>query len=340
MDGSIRLTTGERKMLLRLYRSGQNRHVSRHAHVLLLLDLGQSYRSVQQLLFASFDLIAATVRRYRKGGVVAIAEEEVHPEATIPVWLLQVVQWLTPKHPEDFGYVRRRWTCGILREVLAWETGQRVSCEQVRRGLRRLQFVWRRPRPVVGPKDPDYARKLRRIQRLLARLPTSETALFQDEVDVQLNPKIGACWMPRGRQAEVVTPGNNEKRHLAGSLAWRTGTLFVSPPAWRRNAQLFVEHLEDLRRRLRSYRKIHIICDNARFHDCRLVRDYLQRWGHRLELHYLPKYAPETNPIERVWWRMHEAVTRNHRCPNIHQLLADVFRWFKEQKQFQFQSQF
>ena len=32
----------------------------------------------------------------------------------------------------------------------------------------------------------------------------------------------------RGQQAEVVTPGTNEKRHLAGSLHWRMGTLLVS----------------------------------------------------------------------------------------------------------------
>jgi len=28
----------------------------------------------------------------------------------------------------------------------------------------------------------------------------------------------------------------------------------------------------------------------------------------------LPVYAPETNPVERVWWQLHEAVARNHRC--------------------------
>jgi transposase len=31
------------------------------------------------------------------------------------------------------------------------------------------------------------------------------------------------------------------------------------------------------------------------------VTEYLARWGGRIKLHYLPKYAPETNPIERVW---------------------------------------
>ena len=185
-----------------------------------------------------------------------------------------------------------------------------------------------RPRPMVGPVDPDYLMKLRRIKRLLARLPAYETAVFQDEVDVHLNPKIGPCWMLVGEQATVETPGNNVKRHVAGSLVWRTGTLLVSGPAKRRNAETFVAHLDDLRRSLRGFKKIHVICDNAPFHDCRRVRDYLVRWGHRIVIHYLPKYAPETNPIERVWWHLHEVVTRNHRCRSIEELLDLAYQWF------------
>jgi transposase len=338
MEGSIRLTAGERKVLLKIYRHGKDPQVCRRAHVLLLIAEGQSYRAIAQLLFASFDLIAAAVRCYRAGGVAAVAGETPPSGATVPLWLLQVMQWLTMRQPEDFGYLRRRWTCGMLREVLAWETGQQVSQETIRRGLKRMCYVWRRPRPVVGLEDPEHQQKLRRIQRLLARLSPCETALFQDEVDVHLNPKIGSCWMLRGQQSQVITPGNNEKRHLAGSLVWRTGTLIVSAPGRRRNAKFFLTHLDDLRRRLRGYRKIHVICDNARFHDCRAVQAYLARWHHRIELHFLPKYAPETNPIERVWWHLHETVTRNHRCLSMQQLLDDVLQWIDNHGAFAIES--
>jgi transposase len=45
-------------------------------------------------------------------------------------------------------------------------------------------------------------------------------------------------------------------------------------------------------------------------------------------LHYLPKYAPQTNPIERVWWHFHETITRNHRCRGLAELLAQAQEWF------------
>jgi transposase len=277
-------------------------------------------------------LINEAANLHRTGGVKAVTVSR--DQESLPAWLTHVAEWVSKATPEDFGYFRRRWSCETLAEVLAWETGTQRSAEAIRRALHRLGFVWRRPRPVVGPVDPDHAKKLQRIRDLLAGLPANETAVFQDEVDIHLNPKIGSCWMPRGQQTEVPTPGNNEKRHLAGSLIWRTGTLIVSAPTRRRNAELFVAHLDDLRCRLRGSRRIHVICDNAAFHRSRLVLDYLARWGHRIVLHYLPKYAPQTNPIERVWWQLHETLTRNHRCATIDELLSDVFQWINRENCF------
>ena len=50
--------------------------------------------------------------------------------------------------------------------------------------------------------------------------------------------------------------------------------------------------------------------------------------SHRLVLHFLPKYAPETNPIERVWWHLRETITRNHKCQTLPELVQQAFDWF------------
>ena len=179
--------------------------------------------------------------------------------------------------------------------------------------------------------------KLRKIRALLRDLPPDEVAFFMDEVDINTNPKIGAMWMPRGQQAVVQTPGVNTKRYLAGSMHWRTGELILSEAGCQRNADLFLRHLDDLRRRFRRYRRIHVICDNALFHKperCRKVREYLAQWGDRIVLHFLPTYAPETNPIERVWWHLHEEITRNHRCRNIEERLDLIFDWSATKRRF------
>ena len=172
----------------------------------------------------------------------------------------------------------------------------RVSDDTVRRMLRREDLVWRRPRPVPGRSDPRGAYKLRRIRELLRDLPDDEAAVFQDEVDLNLNPEIGCMWMPRGERAEVVTPGTNVKRYMAGSISWRTGEL-VETLGDRRDAALFVRHLDELRRRFRRYRVIHVVCDNARFHTpegSKLVRAYLRSGATGSSCTTCPRTRPST----------------------------------------------
>jgi transposase len=245
--------------------------------------------------------------------------------------------------PAEFRFVRSRWSYEALAVVLREDYRVRVGRETVRLWLRSAGLVWRRPRPVIRPKDPDREAKLRALRALLHGLPGDETAVFMDEVDVNLNPKVGCQWMRRGEQAVVETPGTNEKRYLAGSIHWRTGRVFLSEgkPRAALRPSLFLRHLDDLRRAFRQYRVIHIVCDNAGTHTAersKAVRAYLEEWGMRVKIHYLPKYAPDTNPIERVWWRLHEAVTRNHRCQSMDELLNLTFDWFETRTHFRFRS--
>lgn len=327
MDGILRLSAKERKTCLTTYRAA---NPARRALILLLLDQERSYREITAATLASPTMIRAVKKDWEAGGVSCVLGTQER-QLVVAYWLLVVVRWLLHKTPRDFGFFRTRWSCALLA-LLLWEQERiRISAETVRRGMRQMEFVWRRPRPVVGLHDPDHDAKLRKIKRLISSLPADETAVFQDEVDINLNPKIGACWMVRGEQAEVVTPGNNEKRYLAGSLHWRTGQLLLSAPGRRRDADLFVAHLDDLRRRLRGYRVIHVVCDNARFHDCGKVQAFLARYEGRIILHFLPKYAPETNPVERVWWHLHDTLTRNHRCRSIEELLQEVYDWTDQQ---------
>ena len=47
--------------------------------------------------------------------------------------------------------------------------------------------------------------------------------VFIDEVAIDLNPKMGFAWMPRGEQKAIETPGDNRKRYPAGALHAETG---------------------------------------------------------------------------------------------------------------------
>ena len=337
---SIRLSTGDRNALLGHYRADPDPQVRLRAHVLLLLGDGYPWATIAAVLFTSPDTIARWKGRFQSGGVAAVlGRPRGRRRSAAWAWAAVVVLWVLARRPAAFGFARSRWSCEAVAVLLRDDYAVAAGRETVRRWLRAAGLVWRRPRPVLRPKDPDRAAKLAALRRLLHGLPADETAVFMDEVEVHTNPEVGCMWMRRGEQAALQTPGTDERRVLAGSLHWRTGRVFLTEgqPKEGRTAALFCRHLDDLRRALRHYRAVHVVCDNARTHKpegARLVKRYLERWGGRIALHYLPSHAPECNPVERVWWRLHEAVTRNHRCGSMGELLELTFAWLATRTHF------
>ena len=67
-----------------------------------------------------------------------------------------------------------------------------------------------------------------------------------------------------------------------------------------------VEFLKHLLRHLRG--KVVVIWDRLPAHRSRLVKDFVTQHPARLQLEWLPAYAPELNPVEYLWghWKDHE----------------------------------
>ncbi len=50
-------------------------------------------------------------------------------------------------------------------------------------------------------------KKMAAIHKALDECCAEHPVFYEDEVDIHLNPKIGADWQLRGQQKRVVTPG-------------------------------------------------------------------------------------------------------------------------------------
>jgi transposase len=234
--------------------------------------------------------------------------------------------------PQESGYARPTWTQELLIRVLAQRTGITISVGTMSRLLKRLGARLGRPQPFVEcPWDKARKdRRLRRLRRLARDLGPDEALVYLDEVDIHLNPKIGLDWMLPGQQKPARTPGQNQKRYLAGALDAHSGRVtYVEGP--RKTSLLFLQLLSRLvTRTYPRARKIHVILDNYGIHDSLQVHLALAtEAGQRLKFHFLPPYCPEHNRIERVWEDLHANVTRNHRCRTMEELMAQVRLYLK-----------
>ena len=228
--------------------------------------------------------------------------------------------------PQDYGWRRPTWTRELLVETMVRLTGIRIHVTTMSRALERIGARRGRPKQTVGCPWPKAAktRRLNRLRQLLATLSRREWAFYEDEVDVHLNPKVGLDWMGCGQQKEVLTPGQNEKRYLAGALEVRTRVV-VWVEGVRKTSYLFLDLLDRLVQEYPQARRLHLILDNYRIHSSDIVLAALSGYlGGKVELHFLPPYCPDHNKIERVWQDLHANVTRNHRCANMAELMDDV----------------
>lgn len=71
-----------------------------------------------------------------------------------------------------------------------------------------------------------------------------------------------------------------------------------------------IEFLAHLQRQIGG--KLTIIWDGLPVHKSRLVREFVAERRGRMELEFLPAYAPELNPVEYIW-----GYCKQHELPNL-----------------------
>jgi transposase len=295
---------------------------------LIIVNLlhGRSPSQTAEVLSLSRSTVYRVAGRFRQWGEVGLLDgREDNGERKLDERYLATLYRVVKSKPRQHGWRRPTWTREMMVETLRKQIGVRVHVATMGRALTMINARRGRPRPTVRCPWSKRAkeRRIRMIRGLLRHLPRGHVLVYEDEVDIHLNPKIGLDWMVCGQQKEVVTPGKNVKRYLAGALEAVTGRAIWVEGA-RKCSFLFVQLLEKLRVVYPHAKVIHVVLDNYRIHSSRIAQQAIAGFGGRIMLHFLPPYCPSENRIERLWEDLHAEVTRNHCCPNISSLMHEV----------------
>ena len=299
---------------------------TRYLIVIHLLE-GQTVTWISRTLKISRNTVYRTKHRYEKEGESGLFDRRSeNGERKVTEEFLERLVEVVAGDPQQYGWKRPTWTRELLIKTMTRQTGISIALSTMSQALQQIGARRGRPKPTVACPWPEAEKeqRLQEIETMIAKLPPDEIAVYEDEIDIHLNPKIGQDWMLRGQQKEVATPGKNQKRYLAGAQDARTGEL-IYVAGDHKNAMLFVFMLWELVLRYPKARKIHVVLDNFAIHTTPLIQSCLNtREGRRLVLHFLPPYCPDHNRIERTWQDVHANVTRNHKCKTMADLMRNV----------------
>lgn len=300
--------------------------------IVLNLGNGKTPTETADCLQVSRSTVHKIAKRFKEHGEAGLVDRrEENGEEKLEETYLGVLWNVVYSSPEEHGWPRPTWTREMLVITMKKKTGIEIHVSTMSRALAQIAARRGRPKPTVNCpwKERRKQRRLREIRKVVQELTAEEVGVYEDEVDIHLNPKIGLDWMVRGQQKEVVTPGKNVKRYLAGALDAVTGEL-IYVEGEQKNSLLFIELLWKLTQHYAEATKIHVILDNYSIHHTEQVKKSLASpEGQRLKLHFLPPYCPDHNKIERTWQDLHANVTRNHTCRDMHRLMRNVRAYVK-----------
>lgn len=322
----IRLSAERKRLLKRAIREARRWRLRRSILIILSCAQGWKVKDVASLLGCGTVTVWRVKKRFLAEGLEGLKDRRrTRSGAKATRHAAELLCRLVRASPQDFGLRRSTWTRALLAQQLYRQSRVRLSITAVGRLLARIGARWNRARPVVSCPWPQDKRKerLEQIEAMLANLPANEIALFEDEVDIHLNPKIGFDWMMRGEQKQIITPGQNAKRHIAGTLDPVSGEL-VWVRGDRKDSALFILLLDALARTYKGFKRIHLILDNYCTHKSNATGQALEKLRGKVQLQFLPPYCPQENKMELIWLHLHRNVTYNHQLSTIEELLQQA----------------
>jgi transposase len=243
------------------------------------------------------------LRSARRGGEKALAARKSpgpNPKLT-KRQKQQVFRWINGKDPRQYGFDFGLWSRRIV-QTLIWERfGVELSVTAVGRLLAELEITPQKPLRRAYERDPkaiakwmkeDYPRLRARARRRGAKI------FFLDEAGIRSDSVLGRTWAPKGQTPEVETSGRRQSVNAISAINAR-GEFWFKVYTQRLNKERFLHFLKAFMRGRRI--PVFLVIDGHPAHRARIIAEYVQSLKGRLEIHFLPGYAPELNPDEFVW---------------------------------------
>jgi transposase len=186
--------------------------------------------------------------------------------------------------------------------------------------LHRLGFVYKKTKLIPSKanikKQEEFIGEFRKIE---CNLPENEVILFGDGVDPHYNTEPTYAWIEKGKDKEILSNTGRVRVNINGAINPAKPTEIVYYECHTINAISTVVWLKLIEAAYPQKKKIHLYVDNARYYRSKLVSEFLL--NSPIEMHFLPPYSPNLNPIERLWKFTKKEVIKSHYTPD-----ANIFK--------------
>jgi len=213
----------------------------------------------------------------------------------------QLFRWINGKDPRQHGFDFGLWTRLVVRKLIADKFGVNLGVTAVGKLLAKLGLTPQKPLKRAYERDPAAIEAWKRetYPSLVKKAKKRGAEIcFWDESGFRADVVQGRTWGVRGQTPVIRVPGQRQSVSAASAVTAKGGFWFATYKGGM-SAELFIEMLKALIHHRRK--PLLLILDSLPAHKAKIVKEYVASTDGKLELHFLPSYAPELNPDELVW---------------------------------------
>lgn len=296
----ITLTPQQKLQLEQMHDIERDSRVCDRIKAVLLASEGWSQAMISQALRIHESTVARHLSDY-------VLSEKLKPENGGSQSKLSATQTMhLIEHLTEKTYPHTHQIVAYVKETF----GLDYTVSGMNKWLHHNGFSYKQPKGV--PHKFDEAKQQAFIdayEALKASCGEDESIVFIDAVHPTLSTKVSHGWIRTGQDKVIETTGNRSRLNILGALNLSDIGATIVDDYESINSETIVRFFCKLRESYPLAHKLHIILDGAGYHRCDLVRD--AAFVLNIELHYLPPYSPNLNPIERLWKVMNEKSRNN-----------------------------
>lgn len=317
---TISLTSAEKASLLKLHKLIRDKRVCDRIKAVIHKSNGWSHREIAEALLIHEDTVAQHLIDYQNdklkpengGSLKKLNEQQMtdfvaHVESKLYQSVHPIIQYLADVYQVDYS-----------------ESG-------VRHLLKQQGFSYKKAKGLPQKLDAvAQAVFIKHYDALKSQLTEEEVIIFLDAAHPNCETKLSYGWIKKGKMAEkyVKTTANRSRVNVIGGLNLSAIELTTVAMVERVNAETVLDYFVNLKAQYGEISTLHIILDQAGYHRSEYFRCQVKLLG-GIELHYLPPYSPNLNPIERLWKFANEEVRNNQTFSHVSELKKALDDFFK-----------
>lgn len=202
------------------------------------------------------------------------------------------------KYPDQVALPGLVWTRPQVRQLVRDWFGIGLSLVTIGKYLRSWGLSPQKPVRKAYEQNPEaVARWLEVEYPAIAASAKKDKAviLWLDQTGLRSDASVGTTWAPVGQTPVVPKTGRRFGANVMAAIS-NKGELYFTCYHGSFTGPVFLAFLKRLVRHLD--RKIHLIVDGHPVHRRVMVRDWLAENVDTIQMHFLPGYSPELNPVE------------------------------------------